>query len=448
MFWNTLAKARSALFDRYSDFRMHRAAGTAFLIRIAGSAIGFLSQPLLARWMGSYEFVVYAYVWTWVLLLGSLIDFGFASNAQRFIPEYSKADASDLLRGFLAGGRWFVFVLSVIIAGTGAIALWLAEPLISAAFVLPLLLGCLTLPVYGLIIIQDGIARSYDWMNIALLPLYIIRPVLIISLVAAGAMLGIAASANLAMVASVLATWATALLQLVLLNRRILTNIPIGIRRYEWKRWLATSLPIVLVGSFYFLLTYVDILVLKAYQPPDQIAIYFAATKILSVIAFIHFSTSAAAAHLFAEYHAAGDFGRLEGFVAHCVRWTFWPTLAAAGAILVVGHPVLWLFGPEFVEGYPLLFILCLGLLARAAVGPIDELINMLGEQKICALVYAGAFAFNLVTCLALIPRFGATGAAVSTSAALFVESIALFTVAKRRLQLTSFIWASTRASS
>jgi O-antigen/teichoic acid export membrane protein len=133
---------------------------------------------------------------------------------------------------------------------------------------------------------------------------------------------------------------------------------------------------------------------------------------------------------------------RTSQFVANCIRWTLWPSLAATGVVLIAGRPILWLFGHEFVSGYSLLFILSFGLLARAAVGPIDELINMLGEQKTCALVYAGAFAFNLVACLALIPRFGTMGAAVSTSAALLAESIALFLVAKRKLGLISVIWA------
>ena len=75
---NALLSTRTALLKRSSEFRMHRAAGTALLIRVAGAGIAFLSQPLLARWMGGYEFGVYAYVLTWVLLFGSFIDFGFA----------------------------------------------------------------------------------------------------------------------------------------------------------------------------------------------------------------------------------------------------------------------------------------------------------------------------------------------------------------------------------
>ena len=65
----------------------------------------------------------------------------------------------------------------------------------------------------------------------------------------------------------------------------------------------------------------------------------------------------------------------------------------------------------------------------------------MLGEQRICAAVYAGAFALNLVLCVMLIPRIGVDGAAVATSTALIFESVVLFFVTKRRLGLHVFIW-------
>jgi O-antigen/teichoic acid export membrane protein len=86
------------------------------------------------------------------------------------------------------------------------------------------------------------------------------------------------------------------------------------------------------------------------------------------------------------------------------------------------------------------MFILALGLLARAAIGPIERLLNMLGEQRICAMVYAGAFAVNLGLCVILIPRWGMAGAAVATASALIIESILLYIVTKRRLGFHVFV--------
>jgi O-antigen/teichoic acid export membrane protein len=80
--------------------------------------------------------------------------------------------------------------------------------------------------------------------------------------------------------------------------------------------------------------------------------------------------------------------------------------------------------------------VLVIGLLARAAVGPSERLLNMVGQQRACAIIYACAFATNLALCLVLIPRFGVIGAAASTATATVVESTLLFVVTRRRLGL------------
>jgi O-antigen/teichoic acid export membrane protein len=82
-----------------------RLAGTIFIIRVVSAALAYLSQILLARWMGGAEYGVYVYVWTWVLLLGSMMDFGISASAQKIIPEYRTGGEHALLRGFLSGSR-------------------------------------------------------------------------------------------------------------------------------------------------------------------------------------------------------------------------------------------------------------------------------------------------------------------------------------------------------
>jgi O-antigen/teichoic acid export membrane protein len=69
----------------------------------------------------------------------------------------------------------------------------------------------------------------------------------------------------------------------------------------------------------------------------------------------------------------------------------------------------------------------------------------MLGQQNVCALVYALSFAINIIGCAILIPLIGTIGAAAATSVALVVESILLFIVTKRRLGLHVFIWPRAR---
>src|SRR5690606_15935878 len=101
--------------------------------------------------------------------------------------------------------------------------------------------------------------------------------------------------------------------------------------------------------------------------------------------------------------------------------------------LLVFGWPLLYLFGPSFTAGYPLLFIFIIGLIARASVGVAESLLSMAGQQRICAAVYTAVFVLNVALNVLLVPRFGLAGAAMATATALVVEAGALFVVTRQR---------------
>jgi O-antigen/teichoic acid export membrane protein len=413
-----------------------RLAGTIFVIRVISAALAYLSQILLARWMGGSDYGVYVYVWTWVLLLGSMMDFGISASAQKIIPEYRTRSEHALLRGFLAGSRWITFAVSSTVSLLLAGTVKLLTPWIDANAVVPLYIGCITLPAFVVANTQDGIARAHDWMRLGLMPQFIVRQSLIIGITAGALALGFKLGATAAMLASAAAVWTAMIGQMMVLNRRLGGRIELGPKAYDFRGWLSISLPILLVEGFYLLLSYTDVLVLQQFRPSAEVGIYFAVVKTLALVSFIHYAMSATTAHRFAEYHALGDNARLSAYVAHAIQWTFWPSLAATILLLALGKPLLWLFGPQFVIGYDIMFIAAIGLVVRSAIGPVERLLNMLGHQHICALAYALAFVMNVVLCVALVPKFGGHGAAAATSISLFFETVLLFWIVRQRLGL------------
>jgi O-antigen/teichoic acid export membrane protein len=413
-----------------------RLAGTIFIIRVVSAALAYLSQILLARWMGGSDYGTYVYVWTWVLLLGSMMDFGISALAQKIIPEYRTAGEHALLRGFLSGSRWMTFVVSAFVSLLLAgMIKWLSR-WIDAGTTLPLYIGCMTLPAFVVANTQDGIARSHDWMRLGLMPQFIVRQSLIIGITAGAFALGFKLGASAAMLASAAAVWIAMIGQMVVLNHRLDGYIEPGPKAYDFRGWLAISLPILLVEGFYLLLSYTDVLVLQQYRSSQEVGVYFAVVKTLALVSFIHYAMSATTAHRFAEYHALGDKARLSAYVAHAIKWTFWPSLAATILLLALGKPLLWLFGPQFVGGYDIMFVAAIGLVVRSAIGPVERLLNMLGHQHVCALAYALAFVMNVVLCVALVPRLGGHGAAAATSISLVFETVLLFWIVRQRLGL------------
>ena len=326
--------------------------------------------------------------------------------------------------------------------------MFVVTPWLDHYFVIPLYLACVCIPIYGLAQAQAGIAHAYDQANLAVMPFYIWRQLTITAALGAAYFLGLATDAVTAMLIAVGSTWAVTVLQMFVLNRRLAEKVPAGPRQYEPRTWLASSLPLFVVDFFYLLLTYSDILVLQQFSKPDDIAQYYAAARILAIVAFVYFAMAGATTHKFTQYQVTGDSKQLAAYFAQATKWTFWPSLAACAGILIVGKPLLALFGPQFVSAYPVMVLLAIGMLAKAALGPAEPLLAMLDRRRELAAIYAVAFVLNVVLCCVLIPRFGIEGAAAATSATLVLQSIAVFFVARRTLGIHVFVLGGAKARS
>ena len=418
-----------------------RNAVIAFSVRCASAALLYLSQIVLARWIGSNDYGVYVFVWTWVLILGGLSHLGLNVAVIRLAPVYRERGELARLRGLVRGSRFIALAAGTLIMTLGMSGLALFGAHVQSTYVLPLYLALVCVPMFALTDVQDGIGRGHAWMSVALLPPYVLRPLFVLAAMCAAKVAGFDMNATTAAGAAIVATWAAAVAQTLMLNARLAAAVPSGPRTYEPGQWLASSLPLLVILACELALQNTDVLVISRYMTPSDVGIYFAAGKTMALIMFVHYAVGSAVANRFAALNARGDQESLRAFVRDSVNWTFWPSLAGALIILALGKPLLWLFGPQFAEGYPVMCILVFGFLFRSSMGPAEFLLNMLGEQRLCALVLTGSAAANIGLSLALVPRFGLVGAAAATSLALMIAALLNYVAVWRRLNIEIAIW-------
>jgi O-antigen/teichoic acid export membrane protein len=413
--------------------RSGRGALTAFAVRIASAALAFLTQIFLARWMGAFEFGVFSYSWVWITVLGSLVSAGFATSVVRFLPEYRELGQWDLLRGFLRTGRFVAVGFGAVSAGLIFLVIHGWASLLEPVYVLPLSLALIGLPAYGLTDFQDGVGRAQGWIDLALIPPYIVRPILLFAFICIAYGLAHPPGAASAAIAIVIACWLTALLQYLAQRWRMRGVMPKAKPAYAVRFWIRTSLPLLMIDGFTLFILNLDVLLLEYLRvSPDQIGVYFAALKTISLIAFVQFSISAVAMPRFAALHARGKTHEIGEFLARMQKWCFWPSVLGALTLLLLGKALLSLFGSEFIQAYPVMFILAVGLLARAAAGPAQNLLAVSGHQDKAAMILFATLLINGGLGLVLIPRFGIEGAAMAISAAFFFEALITFILARR----------------
>lgn len=412
------------------------AAIKVLIIRCTGAAIAYATQVILARTLGQTEYGIFALVWVWIVVLGHLSPLGISQIVCRYVPHFFARGEDDLLRGFLSSSTQFIALFSGLACVIGAVILWLAEPLINTIYTLPFVLALLVFPLIAIQDYVENLARAFSWPLLAIAPPYVVRHGLIGLGMIGAVVLGAPGTAWMAICVTFGATLISTSGQAILVFRKIRKLVPKGDKTVRKREWLKTALPFIFVDGTNILFSNADILILSLFVEPSAIAVYFAASRIIQLVAFVPYAATAATAQRFSALNAVGDHAGLRKLARHTTRFTFIVASGAAGFIYLIAPFLLDMFGAGFSYAMPVLLALMVGMMVQTFAGPGEDLLTMLGHERICASSAAAALILNIILNLLLIPIYGVLGAAIASAVSIGLRSLVLTWLVKQRLDI------------
>jgi len=405
-------------------------------LRILGAGTALAAQVFASRVTGSEEFGRYALVLVYLLLLGHSGTMGTAQLVCRLLAEYVQRGQPGPAHGLLRFALACTLLVSIGLYGLAAAALHTPILAIDPSYVPLASLVLLGIPLLALQDFLEAVARGLDRPTLGIGPAFIVRHLAII--VGLGAVVGLGQAAGAATIAcfTLAGLLASVLIQAALLARHLARIVGHAAPVYHIRSWLRTSLPLAGVDAAEVLFFNADILILGLFLPPESVALYFAASRLAQLLAYVPYSVTAVTAQKYAALAAAGDTPALQALVRRSARLSSAFALLAALALWMISPALLSLFGPDYGAAGFLVPVLCLGIVLACLFGPGEDVLSMLGEERLCALGFWMALAVNIAAGLCLVPHLGPLGAAIAMGAGLAVRGVLLAWFAFRRLGL------------
>jgi O-antigen/teichoic acid export membrane protein len=423
------------------------ATGTslAFIGSILGNGLAYLYGIIIGRFLGAEILGLYFLALVVMQLANAMCRIGLPEGLLRFIAihtgsgDYPRAKATILSAIFLGS-------LTSILAGT--LLFLFAEPL-SAHILRQLDLTfyvkwfAVSLPFFSVFILVLNATQALKRMDLVILSRDVLQPVLMFSFAMAGVyFVGVSTTSFLAahLISMVIALGVAG----YFLKRACLDLFAATASVYEWRILLAFTLPIAAADLAHYLFRWSDTLLLSFFASASEIGIYNAALRTTLLLNLLAMSVNALYAPIIADHHHHQRFHEMEDILKTLIRWCLTLALPLVAGMALLASDILRLWGPEFSSGSTVLVILGISQLAFITSNILAFTLLMSGRQYVELGNTCFVAALNIMLSLALIPRYGITGAAASmlTSqmAVLVIRSLEIHYILRLHLNTAKYI--------
>jgi O-antigen/teichoic acid export membrane protein len=418
-------------------------ARSTLAIRAVAVGLEFLSLLALARLLDAHDYGSYALAMTLVATFAVPAVLGFDRLAVREIAAFQALSDWPHAHGVLR--RSFQIVLGA--SAVAACATWIAGKLVlghaDADATRALLFAAALVPLLALARLRQAALQGLGHVNAGLVPEYLLQPSIVIVLAAVTALWPAStSSATLAVGFQLAAAVGALMIGAWLLHCRLPSALRGTIPRYRGRAWWRAGAAFMGLVMMTTILTNVDTLLVGRLVGNADAGTYKVATQLAMLVGLPLTAISVALAPVIAALHAAGRTEELRLQSRAAARVITLAAAAVAGAVVIGGPWILAAFGPGFTTGYAPAMILVAAYLVHSAMATSGYLLIMSAHEKLVMGVFSAGATLNVIGGLALIPRYGAVGAALSSAVSLCLVSVTCALLARRRLGIDGTVFA------
>jgi O-antigen/teichoic acid export membrane protein len=179
-----------------------------------------------------------------------------------------------------------------------------------------------------------------------------------------------------------------------------------------------------LAATFQTASSWIGIIMVGALATPRDAGIFAAVNRVVVMGTFALNAVNLAIGPQISRLLGLGRADRAGGVYQASAAWLMgisWPLYLS---LAVFAPLVLRVFGSEFAAGQDALVILSLGMLVNMGTGNCHIVLLMSGKSSWNLLNTVTSVAVNLVLGILLIPKYGATGAAIAWAAAIVLDNV------------------------
>ena len=428
-----LSKLKALLHD--DTARLMGRAVFMFVCRIVAAVTVIIMQVALARWMGAEQLGIFIYSFAWCVLLAAIAGLGLPEAAFRFVGKGLASDDGDSILSYAFFNSKTILYSGVIIAATGCFLVTSVDGLVEAGTQNTFLIALVSVPVFALMMWFSTLAQSFYRYRLAILPMLIFRPVILLLVVFIIWAAGLSLSAISVTTVHLCIMLPILFGQFYYLRSALRDQFPAAVVAGPQTRiWLRTAIPLLFSAFFVKYFLELNVIMAGIYLPADQIAIFNATFRSAFLIGFGVMAMDAITAPRVAELYGGDNLQELQRLVSQATTIKCLGAVFGVALLAVFGEFVLGLFGPEFVVGYRALMILAVSQVIVAAFGAGTQLLTVSGNQDRCLVVFACSAAALLVAHALLVPRFGLNGVAIAVLVVVTIQSFWINRIVVSRL--------------